>query len=224
MVPPRRWLAGSLAHRGGEAASPPWPGRQHTFSRDSTYSGVLCRLSHLSLLMDMQAPLGCRRRGGVGRPTSDPPDQLLQNMRRCIRVGGGVRRPSFGLMGIPSLCRRVRGHWGLARCRRSQEARRRRGAVEAAKGKQWAAVKRSFPQVSKCRTGNDLQGESKKHIPARIRSAVDTRALTQRISLRGQLDHGDIGQIRRRQREKITKRIPLWASSAHTPPRPPSPA
>lgn len=77
----------------------------------------------------------------------------------------------------------------------------------------------------KCRTGNDLQEESKKHIPARIRLpsnqvAVDTRALTPQISLRGQLD-GDIGQIRRRQREKITKRIPLWALSAPTPPRPP---
>lgn len=129
LVPPRRWLAGSLDHRGGEAAPPPWPGRQHAFSRDSTYSGVLCWLSHLSLLTDMQAPLGCRLRGGVGRPTSDSPDQLLQNMRRCIRVGGGVRRPSFGLMGIPSLCRRVGGHWELARCRRSQEARRRRGRL-----------------------------------------------------------------------------------------------
>lgn len=76
--------------------------------------------------------------------------------------------------------------------------------------------------MSKCRTGNDLQGECKKHIPARIKLAVDNRALTPRISHRGQLGHGDIGQIRRWQREKITKRIPLWALSAPTPPRPPS--
>lgn len=123
------WLAGWIIVAGRLPLHLGRVGNMHSAPRDSTCSGVRCRLSHLSLLMDMQAPLGCRRRGGVGRPTSDSPDQLLQNMRRCIRVGGGARRPSFGLMGIPSLCRRVGGHWGLARCRRSQEARRRRGRL-----------------------------------------------------------------------------------------------
>lgn len=186
LVPPGvGWLAGWIIVVGRLPLHLGRVGNMHSAPRDSTCSGVRCRLSHLSLLMDMQAPVGCRRQGGIGRPTSDSPDQLLQNMRRCIQVGGGARRPSFGLMGIPSLCRRVGGHWGLARCRRSQEARRRRGRLRLRRESNGAAVKRSFPQMSKCRTGNDLQGESKKHIPARIRLAVDTRALTPRISLRG---------------------------------------
>jgi hypothetical protein len=119
---------GSLGLRLSALATVYSAGNKHSAPRDSTYFGVRCMLSHLSLLMDMQAPLDSRRPGGIGRPTSDSPDQLLQNMRRCIRVGG-ARRPSLGLMGIPSPCRSVGGHWGLAHCGRSQEARRRRGRL-----------------------------------------------------------------------------------------------
>lgn len=89
------WLAGWIIVVGRLPLHLGRVGNMHSAPRDSTCSGVRCRLSHLSLLMDMQAPLGCRRRGGVGRPTSDSPDQLLQNMRRCIRVGGGAPSVSW---------------------------------------------------------------------------------------------------------------------------------
>lgn len=117
---------------------------------------------------------------------------------------------------------RVGGHGGLARsarCRRSQEARRRRGRLRLQRESNGQLSKDPFRRCQNVGPGMICKEKARSTSPHESSWPWTTGRLHREFRTEG---HGDIGQIRRWQRENITKRIPLWALSAPTPPRPPS--